>query len=367
MAGWWMSRRYRRWSLAAWTALLCGWHAPRDAAAAECEAQPSAFERVGTLDDRVLPEVSGMARGRRNPDRLWVHNDSQHPARIHAIDGTGRLRASFAIGGATNLDWEDMASFELEGTAYLLIADTGDNFQLRPVSTLYIVAEPALPTDEKAPNAPPAPSVPRARKSAPGEGDGPASLPVAWRIDFHFAGGARDCEAVAVDGAWVYLLTKRVQPPRLYRLPLRPGFATARLANSTQPPSEGVQGDSDGGRAEPSSNGNQERARPPQPLEAALVGTLPPTPPVAKGKRAYRTIQPTAMDIDSASVAVLFYDRVHLYPRRAGETAQEAVARPARVLPLPRLPQCEALTIAGKHLYITTEQDAPPLLRAELP
>ncbi|MFK8015727.1 MAG: hypothetical protein AB8G17_09840, partial [Gammaproteobacteria bacterium] len=37
---------------------------------------PFSPERVGTLKDRKLLEVSGIAPSRRRPGLLWVHNDS---------------------------------------------------------------------------------------------------------------------------------------------------------------------------------------------------------------------------------------------------------------------------------------------------
>ena len=98
---------------------------------------------------------------------------------------------------ASNRDWEDIASFTLDGVAYLLIADIGDNDGKRKDVRLYVVEEPK---------------------------PGKSKVDYAWRLDFEYPEGARDAEAIAVDveNRQVLVLTKRDIPALLYSVPLVP-------------------------------------------------------------------------------------------------------------------------------------------------
>ncbi len=108
------------------------------------DAEPqSLISPVGTLENRKLDEASGLAHSRLDPGILWVINDDG-PAVVYAIDHTGRERGRVKIADAKNKDWEDIASFSLDGTAYLVIADIGDNYSKRKDVTLYVIEEPAL-------------------------------------------------------------------------------------------------------------------------------------------------------------------------------------------------------------------------------
>ena len=64
---------------------------------------------------------------RLRSDFLWTHNDSGDRPRLYALDLTGKHLGTCDVEGAGAVDWEDMASFQRDGTSYLLIADVGDN------------------------------------------------------------------------------------------------------------------------------------------------------------------------------------------------------------------------------------------------
>ena len=66
--------------------------------------------RVGTISDARIDEVSGMVPITGRPDYFWVHNDSKDVARLFAIRKDGALVAEFALPGATNIDYEDIAT-----------------------------------------------------------------------------------------------------------------------------------------------------------------------------------------------------------------------------------------------------------------
>jgi hypothetical protein len=163
---------------------------------------------VGNLANPRINEASGMASSHIYPTVLWVINDGGDDAMLYAVGIDGADLGTFRIDGASNYDWEALASFQLQDTAYLLIADVGDNWEQRETSSLYVVEEPSI------------------TKSGLSD-DRPVSI--AWRIRFTYEDGPRDCEAVAVDATHqrVLLLSKRSLLPVLYELPLQPVEADA--------------------------------------------------------------------------------------------------------------------------------------------
>jgi hypothetical protein len=244
-------------------------------------------------------------------------NDSGNGPVIHAVGPAGQDLGAVTIAGATNRDWEDIASFQRNGQPYLLIADTGDNRAERKSAALYLVKEPEIPGR-------PGPSK---RKAAPVQ-----------TLRFRFPGGAVDCEAVAVapDGKTVLMLTKRNRPPELYALDLTPakGLAAARRLMAV--------------------------ATIPQPTEAELMAD-----PIFGRFRS----QPTALDIssDGSRVAVLTYGRAYLFERDPAETWQQVFAREPKALPPFELRQAEALCfgIDGRSVFISTERRPAPILRLD--
>ena len=258
-------------------------------------------------------EASGLAASRRAPDLLWTHNDSGGDPILFALDArTGARRGRVRLEGIKNTDWEDIAAYTLDGRAWLLVADTGDNFSRRKQVVLHVLEEPD-------------PATLRA--------DAEITVRPAFSIAFVYEDGARDCEAVAVDPAekMVYLLSKRDVPARLYRLPLQPA------AEKT-------------------------------PAAARFVVEIPHIPqpdPLQKAIQlptfALRGM-PTAMDFsaDGSVAAVLVYSNLMLFPRGAGEFWASALARRPVFLAPPQLPQAEAVCFSpdGRQLYVTSEKSA---------
>lgn len=240
---------------------------------------------------------------------------------LEAMTTSGERRGRLRIAGMTNVDWEDLASFELDGKAWLLIADTGDNRAGRGECSLLVVEEP-----EPARLAP--------QKEIVG--------PVAWRIPVIYSDGPRDVEAVAVDAKEerVYLLAKRSTPHGLYALPLRPA-----------PP-----------------------GRPMAPLER--IAELPAFP-AAEGTKAllpttlgaYRA-QPTGMDFsaDGFAAVIVTYGDVLVYPRRHDELWKTALMRPPIRLAPHGLAQAEAACFGadGREVFVTSEGKGAALLRYRL-
>ena len=153
----------------------------------------------GNIENKNLSESSGLASSNRYDDLLWSMNDSGNEPEIFAMTTQGKDLGSWTINFEKSVDWEAMSSFVLNGQAYLLVADVGDNFRWRPHLSFFVVKEPD-------------PALVARRE-----------LTVEWKVQFSYPEGTfRDCEAVAVDirNERVLLITKRVYPPELYELPL---------------------------------------------------------------------------------------------------------------------------------------------------
>ncbi len=300
-----------------------GWIAPVGVALAAGEVAARSFEVGGRLPDGMT-ESSGLAVSRRAPGVLWTHGDSYEEPVLMALAADGTVRGRLRIAGVKNVDWEDIASFTLDGRAWLLVADVGDNSARRSDCVLHVVPEPD-PEDFR-------------------EGE-EIEAGVAWSIPVVYPDGPRDCEAVAVDATEgregrVYLLAKRTTPHGIYALPLRPTGVAAGLIARRAGEMAGFPGATDAMR---------------------LL-------PIATG--AFRA-QPTGMDFaaDGSAAVVLTYGDVLVYPRRRGETWAEALAKPPEALAPHGLNQAEAVAFGrnAREIFVTSEGAGAPLLRYGTP
>lgn len=257
------------------------------------------------IQSPAITEASGLAVSPTDPAFLWIVNDSGGSAELHLVATDGCHRGSVTIEGATNRDWEDLAAFSYGGKNYLLIADTGDNSSKRKFCTLYIVAEPSLPANGK---------------SISGKN------PIAWKIDFTYEDGPRDCEAVGVDVAAekIILINKRTEIPSVYELHLHPKKnPIARKIGATETRAEGL---------------------------AASV---------AFGN------QPTGMDIsaDGMMAAVVTYYGVFVFKRDKEGSWAEAFSRKPEALGTHGLQQAESVAFArdGKYIFAVSEKANSPI------
>ena len=266
--------------------------------------------RTGIISDRNLGEVSGIALSRINEDTLWVVNDSGNSASVYALNSKGEKVGTLDIQGVFNNDWEDLASFEYRGKAYLLIADVGDNFARRSKCFLHFIEEPDLEKNR-----------------------GMSSLPVtpSWSITYTYEDGPRDCESVAVDAAneKILLLSKRDVPPVLYELPLtKERNAVARKCVTINPLPKRISGNT---RFPESSN------------------------------------QPTAMDIsaDGLSAVILTYGSAFCFKKKKSSGWPEVLLATPKEIPFPPMLQAESVCFSkdGTNIFITSEQLPAPLLK----
>jgi hypothetical protein len=264
---------------------------------------------AGKLEAPSKNEASGLAASRRNRDLLWTHDDSGGEPILYAVTENGTLRGKLRINGVRNDDWEDAAAFELDGKPWLLIGDTGDNDAKRRRVLLHFVEEPEAHSLS--------PRHETVTKPA-------ATLRVAYDD------GSRDCEAVAIDvkERAVYLLTKREDIPRLYRVEL-----PAKLKDAD--------------------------------VTAHRVGRVPHLPKpsaterLLKGHLGQQRARPCAMDFasDGSGAVVLTYGDLLWFPRAVGETWAAALEREPVVLSRHKLIQAEAVCLTGDMtaIYVASE------------
>ena len=279
-------------------------------------------EIVAEIQDDRLNEISGMGCSLRQPGVLWVHNDSGDKPRLFAVGPDGKTMGILDVTNVRARDWEEMVVFEMDGKKFILIADVGDNGSVRQDTIIYILEEPD-PADFAI--------------------NFTQEIEACAVIRFRYEDGPRDCEGVAVDipNREILLISKRTEPPVLYRLPLTP---TRDDDDSALVAKRSV-----------SLNG----IVPPTAVERAIPGRL--------GQ--YRS-QVTAFDIspDDQTAAVLTYGNIYLYHRSENSSWSEALAGEPTRIPVQGLPQSESICFdeGGATLLLTTEANQPPLQRYRL-
>lgn len=266
---------------------------------------------AGLMAEPQNREASGLAPSHRADGVVWTHNDSGGEPVLFALNSAnGASRGAVRLLGVANTDWEDAASFELDGQPWLLAADVGDNDARRRVVVLHVVHEPDLAT------------------LTPGR---ETELRPDYSIYFKYEEGPRDCESVAVDAQEraVYLLSKRDYEPRLYRLPLAAAGAE-------------------------------------HPAVAKRVGTVThlPRPNIfqrwIKAPTGKYRWEPCAMDFsaDGRLAVVLTYGDVLLFPRALGESWADALAKEPVRLAGHQMPQAEGVCFSrdGRSIFVCSEK-----------
>jgi CubicO group peptidase (beta-lactamase class C family) len=157
---------------------------------------------LGLIEHSAITEASGIVASRKNPNVLWIHNDSGDPNRVFALNTLGEHLGIYTLVSAGAADWEDIAigPGPIGGEDYLYVGDFGDNAAQRDVKTIYRVPEPVVDA-----------------------GQLPVNVDVtgAVGIKFRYPDGSRDAEALLVDPLTgdIYVVSKRETQVRVYRAP----------------------------------------------------------------------------------------------------------------------------------------------------
>jgi hypothetical protein len=282
-------------------------------AAAQQQATQIGFTVAGRLEDDKIREASGLARSQREPGVLWVINDSGAKEVLYALDLTGASLGRTELKKSKNKDWEDLASFTLDGEPYLVVADIGDNDLRHKTRTLYFLKEPKAGKDKTT---------------------------VDWEVRFEYPNGRRDAEAMAVDidAGRALILSKRDIPPQLYEVPLR-------------------------------TDGDDK-------ITAKWLGTIEslPKPSRQDVEFAPKTKdwhwQPVSMDIsqDNRAAVIITYRAAYYYLRRPDQTWFDALnSKPVRIS-LGNFKNAEAVAFADdqRSVVVTGENKHSLLLRVDL-
>lgn len=272
-----------------------------------CSATPT---EIGRIRDIELNEISGVAESTKNPEVLFVHNDSGDSPRFFAINRAGELLAELTLETVPLLiDAEDLAIGPGPGGAsFIYLGDTGNNFASfgvgipRRKAVIYRIPEPEVPTSAR-----------RAK----------LSIKEAFPIVLTFPLGARDVEAFFVDpiSRDLFIITK--QPD---------GHSQLLTASAAQ--LEGGGG--------------------PLTLLAELRFGQPPLP---------GSPMPTSAAIsqDGSAILVRTYSSVFLFSRAPGESVPAALQRAPRSLPSPQEAQGEAIAFADYgRAFVTISEGVKP-------
>jgi hypothetical protein len=260
--------------------------------AAEACPTFAAAVRTGFVAHLSVQEASGVVNSRRNPEVLWVHNDSGGQAQIFALTRAGGALATYTVERATAVDWEDIAigPGPQRGEPYLYIADIGDNGLSRSSIAVYRALEP---------NAPSAPSLLPPTLALTG----------AEKFVLRYPDGAHNAETLLVDPVTGDLFI-----------------------------------------VEKASNGDSQIFRAAAPLSATATITLESVGRLRFGTGALPgNVTTTGGDISASgrAIAIRTYDHAFLWRRAPGESVARALLGEPCALPLASEGQGEALGFAS--------------------
>jgi hypothetical protein len=176
------------------------------AAAATTTAGPTGYgppTLLGRIDDPTIDESSGLVASRRNPGRLWTHNDSGDDPLVYCLDGQARTCGVWKVTGAEAFDWEDIAAGPgpIPGEPYLYVGDIGDNIDQRTQIVVYRIPEPTVGGS------------PIGTKAAP------TPTPTAEALRLRYPDGARNAEALLVHPVTgdIYVVSKEAKGAGVYK------------------------------------------------------------------------------------------------------------------------------------------------------
>lgn len=152
----------------------------------------------GPVESDDITEASGMDTGMRNPDVLWINNDSGDLPRVFAAGTDGKHLGICKIENAGNRDWEDIAAGPGpdDNTGYIYIADIGDNEAVYDLKYIYRIPEPEVSSQK------------------------PTDI-ISVKADvirFMYPDGRRDAETILIDPLKkdIYIVSKREKNVRVY-------------------------------------------------------------------------------------------------------------------------------------------------------
>lgn len=257
---------------------------------------------VRWLNEPALPEVSGLVESGRLPGYFWALNDSGNAPELIAFDREGVRHARVRLGGVRNVDWEDLAAYQVDGVPMLAIADCGDNFKRREQVQLILLPEPDPLLDASV-------------------------LPQQVRT-LRYPDGARDCEALVAeaDGQRFLLIDKGESRTHVY-----------------------------------ATEGDRERLQRIAEIQHRHPQAPPPVLPISGRYRG--AISAADLDATGLRLLVLTYTHWLVYQRAPGEPWASALARVPISQSLPRIRGLEAAAWdSSGGIWVSGEGQPVPLL-----
>ena len=179
-----------------------------DAAIASDYTTPVA---VGRIEANDITESSGLSASECQ-DVLWTHNDAGSGPVLFGMSIEGKHLGAWRVEGATNIDWESIASYkDASGKCFLVIGDIGDNDEARSELVIYRVAEPSTSAE-----------------TAKSTGATPLATEPAQTMKFSYPDGSNNAETILVHPKTtdIYIVTKKkTGPAGVYRI--KPAFGSA--------------------------------------------------------------------------------------------------------------------------------------------
>jgi hypothetical protein len=174
----------------------------------------SEAQDLGLIENTAVKEASGIVASYKNKGLLWTHNDSGDSNRIYSMDANGKGTREFYLEGASNRDWEAIGMATFTEGSFVYVADIGDNNAQHSDYAIYRVPEPEITTNTPKTN----------------------TLKSVQKISYKYPDGARDAEAMLIDQSTkdIYIISKREDTKRLYRLPYPQSYTQTVTAEFVQ-------------------------------------------------------------------------------------------------------------------------------------
>lgn len=181
------------------------------------DKQASAFNApvvVGKIASKEITESSGLVVSRCQENVLWTHNDSGDGPFVFAMDRTGTHLGTWKITDASNLDWEDAATYkDQSGKCFIYIGEIGNSKNgERTDHTIYRFAEPLITETGRT----------ASRENA-------LATEPATQLKFSYPDRQRNAETLMADPKTgsLYIVTKEEsEPAAVYKL--KPEFGTQK-------------------------------------------------------------------------------------------------------------------------------------------
>lgn len=257
----------------------------------------SEAQDLGVIENTAVKEASGIVASYKNKGLLWTHNDSGDSNRIYSMDSNGKGTREFFLEGVSNRDWEAIGMANFTEGSFIYIAEIGDNNANYSDYAIYRVAEPEITA-----------STPKTN-----------TLKSVQKISYKYPDGARDAEAMLIDQSTkdIYIVSKREDQKRLYRLPYPQSYTQTTTAEFVQE------------------------------LTTFSTGT---------GQQTYLT--DGSLSVDNQEIIIKSYFQIFHWRRATNETIPSALKRNPTIIPYTLEPQGEGLCFAqdGSGYYTISEE-----------